>query len=74
MPATASASATREKTAPHFDSPKRLYPLREAFHLIGVGNTKGFQLLKEGRLKAVTVLGRRMVSYSEIERVEREGA
>ena len=51
-----------------------LFPLPETFRRLGVGPTKGFALLKEGRLKAVTVMGRRMVAGVEIDRVVREGA
>lgn len=36
-----------------------LLPIRDAFEVIGVGRTKGYELVKSGQIETVTIGGRR---------------
>jgi excisionase family DNA binding protein len=53
-----------------------LLPAREAFQQLGIGRDAGYQLVREGRLRAVHVSGRRiLIPRSELAAfVEREMA
>lgn len=47
---------------------KFLFRLNEAAHALGIGRSKLFQLIADGRLKAVSIDGRRLVHRDELER------
>ena len=51
-----------------------LLPAREAFQKLGIGRDAGYALVREGRLRAVRISGRRiLIPRSELEEfVERE--
>jgi hypothetical protein len=46
-----------------------LIPLLEAFATIGVGHTKGYQMVKAGLLETVMIGKRRYVPRTELERL-----
>lgn len=45
-----------------------------ARHLLGVGNTKYWALVKSGAIVTVDVAGRKMPTMESIERIAKEGA
>lgn len=47
---------------------KILYRLDEAWHALGIGRSKGFQLLADGRLRSCKIDGRRLIHRDELER------
>ena len=51
--------------------PKRfLYPIHEARELLGgIGNTKFWEMVKDGRIRLTRIDGRRFVSDPELKRV-----
>lgn len=54
------------------DKVDRLLPRKVAFKLIGVGNTKGYELLGAGKIRAVKLGTRTLIPQSEINRYCRE--
>jgi hypothetical protein len=46
-----------------------LVPQQVGRRLIGVGNTKWFELVKSGKVQVVEVGGRRMAVYASLERL-----
>lgn len=44
-----------------------LYPTKEAFRIAGLGRTKGFQEIKEGRLLAVRAGGKTLIPASALQ-------
>ena len=58
----------RQTPATH-DKPVIIRPLRKAFAMVGVGNTRGHQLVKEGVLEVVPIGKRgRGITLASIER------
>jgi hypothetical protein len=51
-----------------------LVPGSTARHLLGVGNTKYWQLVKSGAIETVDVAGRKMPTMESIERIAKNGA
>ena len=51
--------------------PKRLiYPITEAREILGgIGNTKFWEMVKDGRIRLTSIDGRRFVSDPELKRV-----
>jgi len=43
-----------------------LHPVREGFGLLGVGTTKGYALVKQGRLHIIKIGRKSLLSDSEI--------
>ncbi len=50
---------------------KVLFRLDEAQHALGIGRSKIFELLADGRLNAVRIDGRRLIHRDELERFAR---
>jgi hypothetical protein len=61
-----------------FDTPKQTAPLlvsaARARQIIGVGNTKFWQMVKSGRIKMADVGGRRMVVFASLEALTQPAA
>lgn len=49
-----------------------LVPVPEAAHALGIGRTRTWQLVYQGRLKAVRIGRRTLIPRSELERFVRE--
>jgi excisionase family DNA binding protein len=60
----------REET--NMDRVDRLLPAKVARELIGIGNTKFYELLGTGKIRAVKLGARTLIPESEIERFRRE--
>jgi excisionase family DNA binding protein len=43
--------------------------VKNACHLMGIGNTKAYELFKEGKLQTVTIGRRRLVVFASIEKL-----
>jgi hypothetical protein len=46
---------------------KLAYPAVEAFKIVGLGRTRGFEAIKSGALKSYALGRKRMVSHSALE-------
>lgn len=61
------------KTAQHTKTkqpdalPRRGYSVREVCAMLGIGNTTAWKLIKEGRIVAVKVAGRTVVTAASVE-------
>jgi hypothetical protein len=54
--------------------PRRGFKLREAFEILGIGETVGRQLIKDKKLKTIRLGPRfQLISQEEIDRFLREG-
>lgn len=47
--------------------PRRGYSMREVCAMLGIGNTTGWKLVKEGKLIAVKVAGRTVITAASVE-------
>jgi excisionase family DNA binding protein len=47
--------------------PRRGYSVREVCEMLGIGNTTAWKLIKEGRIVAVKVAGRTVVTAASVE-------
>ena len=50
---------------------KMAYRIDEACHALGIGRTSLYELVKQRKLKLITIAGRRLVPRSELERLTR---
>ena len=50
---------------------KLAYRIDEACHVLGIGRTSLYELVKSGELKLIKIAGRSLVPRSEIERLTR---
>jgi hypothetical protein len=48
--------------------PKLLVPMKPAFRAIGVGNTKGYQLVAEGHLTKVKIGSKSLITVESLRR------
>jgi excisionase family DNA binding protein len=48
---------------------RRGYSIREVCEMLGIGLTTGWKLVKEGRLVAVKVAGRTVITADSVERL-----
>ena len=51
-----------------------LVPRKEGFDLIGVGNTKGHELINRGVLEVKKIDGKTLITMRSLKRVAEEGA
>jgi excisionase family DNA binding protein len=51
---------------------KLAYRVPEACHLLGIGRTSLYELVRDGKLKLVKIAGRTLVPHSELERLLRQ--
>jgi excisionase family DNA binding protein len=51
---------------------KLAYRVPEACHLLGIGRTSLYELVRDGKLKLVKIAGRTLVPHSELNRLLRE--
>jgi len=49
------------------------YRVRDFCKSVGVGKTKFYELLRAGKIKTITIGGRRLVPAEEAQRIVREG-
>jgi hypothetical protein len=47
--------------------PPLLFPIQDAFEMIGVGRTKGYEMVKSGQIETVTIGARRYATRRGIE-------
>lgn len=49
-----------------------LVGVNEGFRAIGIGRTKGYELLRQNKLKSVSIGGRRLLRISDLEKFVEE--
>ena len=49
------------------------YRVRDFCTSVGLGKTKFYELLREGKIKTISIGGRRLVPADEAQRIVREG-
>jgi excisionase family DNA binding protein len=60
---------TIEQTHPHNDPPRHAYSVDGFCRTIGIGRTKFYELVRERKIRTVTIGGRRLVPATEIQRL-----